>query len=335
MDIIYVYCPFKGSHGIDVIINHLIPAMNRNGIKCELIDSLDGIPTNATVYPYTMDPAMECLKKGYKPELCFSVDALTLGYWNKIWFYLKHLNIFQYDFFYCVAAFCCFMKAELEICKKYKKLVLVSPTDIEYLVRISKQPRDKFIYLANGVNISNKILPKSYSDKFRIGLLSSWGAKQTYQESAWFVKEYFVKYSKKHPNTVLKLIGRGAFIEKLRGLSGVEVVGEVESLNEAFSEIDVFVGVNPKGCGVLNRILDAMSFKTPILALPECFTGIPNSENMYYKFTDFKTFSEQLEYIQEHFDEAIEKAERCYEYVNKNNNWEMNYDNFTQYIKHN
>lgn len=332
MDTIYIYSPAKGCHGIDVIVRQLIPAIRRKGISCELIDNLDGIPENARVFPYTMDPAMECLKKGYHPELCFSMDALTLGYWNKIWFYLKHMNIFQYDFAYCIAAFVFFMKAELKICQKYNRIVLVSPTDIDYLVNISKQSKDKFIYVANGVEIPGQIKPKTKSDKLRFGLLASWGAKQTYQESAWFVKEYFSRYAMDHPNVELRLIGRGPYIERLRGIRGVNVIGEVESLNDVFADIDIFIGANPKGCGVLNRVLDAMSFKTPILSLPECFTGLPDSEGLYFPYTDYKSFALQVNYILHHREEANLKAEKCFEYIKEHNNWQRNYDEFVSKI---
>lgn len=330
---IYIYCPYKGSYGIDVIINQLLPALERNRIPCLLVDKLDGIPTDAVVFPYTMDPAIECLKKGYKPTLFFSMDALTLGYWNKIWFYLKHLNIFHFDFAYSVAAYICFLHKEIKLCKEYKKIVLVSLTDIDYLRRISKQPKDKFIYVANGVKIPDTIKSKTKSNALRLGLLASWGYKQMYQESAWFVKEYFVKYAKSHPGVVLKLIGRGKYIDKLQGLTNVEIVGEVETLNEAFADVDVFIGANPKGCGVLNRVLDAMSFKTPVLALPECFTGLPESENLYYKYTDYKSFEMQVDYLRSHMPEAIEKAERGFKYIQEFNNWEKNYDNFAIKIK--
>lgn len=324
---IYIYSKQQGAHGVSVIIDNFTKALARYSIKFQVIDSLKfNFSNDDIVISYGIKEAIEVINAGISPKISILADAISYGSLNKIKFYLKHLNIFHYDFFYCFYEYFKYSRLEKIACEKYDKLVLVSQYDIEYLKTLSGASENKFVCAPNGVDLEEFIKPKSHSNILRLGLLASWGAKQTYAESAWFVKEYFVKYHRTHPDVILKLIGRGPYIEKLRGINGVEILGSVESLNDAFSNFDIFIGANPKGCGILNRCLDAMSYKTPILSLPECFSGIPNAESLFFPFTDYNSFESQLEYVRKHEIEAKSKAEEAYNYVKLHNNWIHNYD---------
>ncbi len=324
---LYFYSEQMVAHGVSVIVSHFIEACRRISVDCFFIDSLDSKSfRDGLVVSYGVKEATDAMNHTNRADIAFLTDAISLGYRNKVLFYLKHFNIFQYDFYYSVYAYLKYVRQEIKVCKKYKKIVLVSKVDTDYLISLSSQPRSKFYYVSNGVDIPQDIKPKSISQQFRLGLLASWGAEQTYAESAWFVKDYFTKYQKQHPGVVLKLLGRGSYINKLKGLPGVEIVGEVDSLNNAFSDIDLFIGANPKGCGILNRCLDAMSLKTPILSLPECFSGIPNSDDLYYKYTDYRSFEKQLDNLRKNIKETEDTVNRAYEYVKQNNNWQRNYD---------
>lgn len=326
---LFFYSRQMGAHGISVIVNHFIEACQRVSIECSHIDTINrDFSQDELIVSYGVKEASEVLNMKGNADIAFLADAVSLGYRNKICFYLKHLNIFQYDFFYSIYAYLKYFRKEIKVCKRYKKIILVSQKDVEYLIKISQQPRNKFLYVLNGVYVPKptEIPPKIESDYFRLGLLASWGAKQTYAESSWFVKDYFAKYHKKHPNVTLKLIGRGPYIHKLDGISGVFILGAVDSLKNAFSDIDLFIGANPKGCGVLNRCLDAMSLKTPILALPECFTGIPDSDGLYFEYTDYKSFEKQLDYLRHNLCDTLNTVNRAYDYVIKHNNWQKNYD---------
>lgn len=326
---LYFYTKQLDSHGVRVIVDNFAAACARANQDCQIITSLRMLfSPGDIVISYGVKESLEVIKKGIPPTITYLTDAISLGYLNKIKFYWKHRNLFQYDFFYSIYGYLRYSRQEKLVCKRYKKIVLVSPVDINYLQNMTRQPFEKFIYVPNGVDIAQCLKPTTTSNQIRLGLLASWAAKQTYQESAWFVKEYFSKYISAHPNVTLKLIGRGSYIDNLRGLAGVEVIGEVDSLTDAFSEIDIFVGVNPKGCGVLNRVLDAMSYKKPILSMPECFTGLPDSESLYFKFTDYYSFESQIDYIINHPEEVKCKVDNSFIYVKNRCNWQQNYDDF-------
>lgn len=331
---LFFYSEQMKAHGVSVIVDHFIEACKRASVECSYIDSLDrDFSQEELIVSYGVKEACEALALSDKADVAFLTDAVSLGYRNKVRFYLKHWNVFQYDFFYSIYAYLKFARQEIKACKEYKKIVLVSQIDTDYLIRLSRQPRNKFFCVTNGVYVPEKIMTKSTSSQFRLGLLASWGAKQTYAESAWFVKDYFLRYHKKHPDVTLKLVGRGPYIRRLEGLPGVEVLGAVDSLNDTFSGIDLFIGANPKGCGILNRCLDAMSLKTPILSLPECFTGIPNSEGLYYKYTDYKSFEKQLDYLRSNYNETERIVNQAYDYVIRNNDWAKNYDTLIKQLE--
>lgn len=331
---IYIYSKQASAHGIAVIINNLKCALDSKRINCEIINTLNiNIHGDDLVISYGIKEAIEVIEAGLPAKVTILADAVSAGSLNKIKFYFQHRHFLHYDFFYCIYEYLKYSYYEKRACKKYEKLILVSKKDIQYLCEISGEPISKFICVANGVDIRDSIKPKSQSSKLRLGLLASWGAPQTFQESSWFVKEYFTKFHRSHPNVILKLIGRGSYIHKLKGIPGVEVIGPVESLNDAFAGIDVFIGANPKGCGVLNRCLDAMSLKTPILALPACFSGIPESDSLYFTFTDYNSFCRQINYIKEHHEETQRKVIDAYNYVLRNNNWQNNYNQLLLELK--
>ncbi len=324
---IFFYSKLSQYYGVRVIIDNFVAACNRHEIDCKVIDCLDEVNrTDSIVVSYGVKESLDVIKKGISPKITILTDAISLGYLNKVKFYLKHFNFCHFDFLYSAYGYLRYKREEKIVCEKFGKIALVSPTDIDYLVKCTGQNKDKFIYVANGVNIPKVISEKTTSNGFVLGLLASWSAKQTYQESAWFVKDYFSRYRQTHKDVTLKLIGRGEYISLLKGIEGVDIVGEVESLDDGFSQIDVFVGVNPKGCGVLNRVLDAMSYKTPILSLPECFSGLPGAENLFYNFTDYKSFETQLNVLKKKPEEMVTKANAAFTYIQKNNNWTMNYD---------
>ena len=98
MDKVYIYNPYVGYFAIGRTLKYFREAFVKNGIECEIVSSLNVVPINAIVIPYAIDPAIEVLKKGYRPLFVYMADALTLGYINKLKFYIKRLDVFNFDF---------------------------------------------------------------------------------------------------------------------------------------------------------------------------------------------------------------------------------------------
>lgn len=321
---LYIYSKGK-ANGVTVIVNNFIDACARQSITCSKVSSLDGLNNeNDLIIPYGIKRSLEVLQSNFTPKIALLVDAYSLGCKNKVKYYLKS-RFFSFDFFYSIYGYLRYSIAEKRILRSYETIIVVSETDMKYLVSLSKRIRAKVICVKNGANFG-QIKPHVKTKSFTLGILSSWGAKQTLQENLWFVRRIFQKYHINNPNTQLLLAGRGKYLDCIQSSNGIVVLGEVEDLSTFFAMIDAFVVVNPKGCGILNRVLDAFSHKVPIIGLPASFSGFPDSDGLYLSFSDYNSFKDSIKLIQSNPVEAMERAERAYDYVKKNHDWQKNYD---------
>ena len=147
--------------------------------------------------------------------------------------------------------------------------MVVSAVDADYLAKNSKQPIEKFLVVKNGSLLPLKVEGKKRSVTFRVGLLSSWFAYQVYEESNWFIRDYFRRYIEDNPRCELCIAGRGPFAKQFEGLENVVIQGEVDDVNEFFSYIDVFVAVNPKECWLLRHLCRAFLIHLIFVALSQ------------------------------------------------------------------
>ena len=324
MSTLYIYSKIQ-ANGVKVVVDNLALAGQRAGLQVYKIDSLYGVPKDGLVLAYGVKETYELLVKGYRTDMALLVDAVSLGFKNKVIFYLKNRHIFNYDFFYSVYAWIKWRKRDRAVIDHFKNAMLVSQTDINYLKKLSPKAKCTYHLIQNGANVPASLSQHTSSDHLRLGILASWGNPVTYEESAWFVEEYFPKYIKNHPDVVLYLAGRGAYVSKLEGRENVVVMGEVPDLNDYFSNIDVFLAVNPKGCGVLNRVLDAFAHQVPIVSLPASMSGFQDIDDCYIPFTDYSSFVKAMDKVKN--PSTVQKmVEKGFQYISCNNSWEKNYD---------
>ena len=231
----YIYSAVNAS-GINVLYESFERSCRKCGIACERIKTLSGLQPSDWVVPFGIKEAYEVMQAGLNTRLAFLVDAYTLGLKNKLCFYLKRGYIFHYDFFYSVYAYFKYLRREKVVLKTYRKLALVSEHDIYYLKSLLPETQAEFLCVQNGANFEDEIASKTSSDHFRLGILSPWGTKMTSEESVWFVKEWFPNFAARHSDIKLYIAGRGPFIERMRGVPNVEILGAVPSLNVFFCQ---------------------------------------------------------------------------------------------------
>ena len=328
---IYVYYPTSDSYGIMVIIRRLIEKLSIIGIDSTFINNLDGRSKNDFIIPYSTTTALELIRKGFETKLCLMVDAYSLGELNKVKFYLSKGRVFQYDFVYSIYAYLRAIIEEKLVLRAYENVMLVSQTDIEYLKTISKSSV-KYICIPNGVDIPD-IAPKIRSDKLRLGILSSWSNIVSYQENDWFIRSFYMQYIKTNKNVELLIAGRGDYASRYSKLPQVKYIGEVADLNDFFSNIDIFLAVNPKGCGILNRVLDAFSFKVPVIGYEPSFSGFKYMKDSYLTFKNYEEFSQQIAFLINHKEEARLMSDNAYSELLRHNNWDKNYSELVSFIK--
>jgi len=94
----------------------------------------------------------------------------------------------------------------------------------------------------------------------------------------------------------------------------------------------VFLSLSPKGCGILNRVLDAITYRVPVAGIEASFTGFPMSESAFAKFCDYSSFCNCINKLKDkEYREKIE--ENAYRYARTNNNWDINYERLADIIK--
>lgn len=321
---IFIYTS-QTAHGIIVIVDNLVNAFQRKGVVCSHITTLNGRSVDDIIISYGVKEANEVLQKGFRPFATFMADAITLGYRNKIAFYLRHLHFFHYDFFYSLYGYMRYRRQERNVARTYKNAIFVSDEDIKYFKENYSNSNCHYYCVANGAPEVDNVKEHVSSSVFRIGLLSQWGLKSLYEESNWFVRSYWKRYYKTHKNCKLVVAGRGQYSKKLASLPGVDVVGAVPDLADFFANIDVSLLLCPKGCGILNRVLDSFMYRVPVVGYEASFSGFPDSDAICFKFKDYRSFELIMDKIIDDGNDAIERAKKAYEYVRKNHNWENNY----------
>lgn len=317
------------ANGVAVIVNNLLKYSKELNLPIDCVGSLDGIPTSDVIIPYGPKSSKELIATDYNKDYSLLVDAISMGYLNKIKHYLKVGHFLHKDFLYSIYAYLRYSAYEKKIVQSYKKVILVSRTDIEYFQK--KNSTADFICLRNGANIPQNISRKSQSDKLRIGILSSWISFQANEENRWILKKYILRYTKDHTDVEFILAGRGPRIQEYSSISGVTIMGEVDSLDEFFSNIDVFLSANPKGCGILNRVLDAIAYKTPIIGHKGSFSGFRGMENGVLAFDNYKSFCQVIERIKNDKELQQRMVSTSYKFALDNLNWK---DNYYEFINH-
>lgn len=320
------------ANGVAVIVNNLIKYGTALGVAIDCVGSLECVSDTDLVIPFGPKDSKELIDLGRNTDCSLLVDAISLGYLNKIKHYLKIGHFLHKDFLYSIYAYLRYSSYEKQIVKKYKRVILVSQTDIEYLQK--KNSTADFICLRNGANFPKIISKKTESNIFRIGILSSWKSFQANEENRWLLKKYISKYTKTHPDIEFVLAGRGQRIHEYDSIQGVKIMGEVDSLDEFFSNIDVFLSANPKGCGILNRVLDAIAYKTPVIGHIGSFSGFRGMEKGYLSFNDYESFCSTIDLIKNKKDLRSNLVSEAYSFAQENLDWKSNYDEFiNKYIK--
>lgn len=321
------YYPPPYSYGAKVIVNNFKDACARAGLDYSLLKDLnDYDPREGIIVPQGVKNGIEILNRGYCSTFILLGDAMSLGYLNKVKFYFRIGHIFNKDFFYSIYGYLRYKREDHRIVRNFRDVVLYSQTDVIYLKKSFPKATCRFHCVPNGIYNIDNFIQKSPTDQLVLGLMSSWGSFQSYEENNWFIRKYFNRYVKSHPHVKLVVAGRGGYTKKLHGLTNVEVVGEVGELGDFFTKIDFFLSVNPKGCGILNRVLDSIVYRVPVIGNSASFSGFHDSESIFLRFNSYDSFCDVLDYAASHRTEMKVMAEKAYAYALKNNDWKCNYD---------
>lgn len=325
-----IYTQPTDSYGILVIVDNLIRVAVNNGIPARHIIQLSDAEEGELVIPYGPLETKEMIDDGKSPIISLLVDAISLGARNKLTHYIRVGHIFHKDFWGTIPRYIKWYFLDRNIAKNVRNIMLVSKTDGEYLKRYNKNLN--IIICPNGCS-NVKIKPHTKSPKYRLGILSSWATENTFEENNWFIKKYFLKYAKDNPDVELILAGRGQLLKRLNNQPQVRVLGEISDLADFFSNIDVFIAANPKGCGILNRCLDAFAYKVPVIGNSGAFSGFRYMEDSYLVFNNYKEFVKQADALKNNSELRLSLANNAIQAMQEYNDWDKNYTQLLDQIK--
>lgn len=326
---IAIYSQPTDSYGILVIIENLIRVSKQKRIPCRHITSLSDAQPDETIIPYgTLEP-IEMINKGLVPKVSLLVDAISLGAKNKIIHYLRVGHFLHKDFLGTVPRYIKWRSLDKKIARNIDNVILVSTYDGEYLRRFNKNLH--IIVCPNGARV---VVGKNhtFSQKLRLGILSSWATENTYEENNWFVRKYYLRYAKSNPNVELVLAGRGQLLSRMKGLPQVTVMGEIADLADFFANIDIFVAANPKGCGILNRCLDAFSYQVPVIGCQAAFSGFTYMKDSFLTFNSYRQFVNSVVKLKDNKELQVKLVKNASSQIAECNNWEENLGNMLDEI---
>ena len=193
----------------------------------------------------------------------------------------------------------------------------------------------RYFFIPFGVRIPDKECLKIGDSKIRLGILSNW-TEVSLSECRWFIEDYMPEIVDRFENIELVIAGNGAserikqyFISK----SFIRYLGKVEDLNSFFDSIDIYVATVPRGCGILNKVLDAFAYKTFVIGNRESFSGFIGMQNSYMICDTVHDFCNVLNLFKDRRAVVNEYVENAYNYILKNNNWKDNYSNFVNLLQ--
>ena len=329
MKTVQIFTLAQNSNGVSIIVKHLRDAFFKSGLETEIIHDLARLSSESLIIPYGIKETYLLLKNHHAVKYSFFADAESAGYFNKIKFYIKNGIWGHGDLLYSIKAYIKLRLAEQYILPRVENCILVSQKDIEYYKKIS--PNTNYIFLPNGVS-SQPNIEKTKSYTLRLGLLSGWEQVGRVAENEWFVRKYYQRAKDSGLDLSLTIAGRGQFIEMFRKYKNVEILGEVDNLNTFFSNIDVLVLPTPKGCGILNKALDAFARKTLVIGVPAAFSGLQMFQGSYFEFMNYNGFIDVLKNIQKHPETVCEMVETADQIVRDQCDWDSIYSRFVQSI---
>jgi hypothetical protein len=330
---IVIFKDKNSSPGIDKIINHLYEQLISAKVPVTIENDISNISPEDYLLPYGINPAYRCLKAGYKIGCSLMVDAYSLGWLKKIIFYIKRKKFNYYDLYYSCWQLIHYCIKEFLVILKSPNVMYVSPYDLTSMKKIFK--KKNFLLVQNGVEINKENSIQKFKKERNciiLGTISYW-TKVSLCELKWFIDDIFLKYGSKNREIKLVIAGMGAdaaMIAYFESLPNVVFIGKVESLDEFFNQIDIFVGTVPKSVGILNKILDAFAHKRLVIGLPECFKAFMNDKQVYLSFKNDREFIDIIDKFS--CDDMKVIVNQAYEFVIEQHSWIKNYEPFIKFL---
>jgi sugar transferase (PEP-CTERM/EpsH1 system associated) len=100
--------------------------------------------------------------------------------------------------------------------------------------------------------------------------------------ACWFTQAVWPAVHARHPEAILRLVGRrpSAEVRRLAAVPGVEVVGQVPDVRPYVARSAVAVAPLRLARGLQNKVLEAMAMARPVVASPPALAGLADASGL-------------------------------------------------------
>lgn len=316
-------------YGIQIIVDKIALGLEMRGYLVSVIKS----PDRASGYtvPISVNP---CVCENGIGNVGILIDSPSLTAISVFKHSIKY-SVYNLDTLKQVLKIVKALFIERKAILNNSKIVVVSAIDCEYLSNRYKN-KSKFYTVKNGVDIPAQKLnfPIEKNKFITLGFISSF-SDGAYRDIDWFLKKIWCELPS-HYNNKFKIIIAGKGSEKYKHLlemyENVECVGEVDTINDFYNNIDFSLATIRKKSGVLNKVLESFSFNVPVIGLDYNFYSLPEfiEGKHFLSFRCSNSFQKALDQIEMNgfdFDSLLNL-----EILNDNYVWENNYEFLTDLI---
>ncbi|WP_028870336.1 glycosyltransferase family 4 protein [Psychromonas arctica] len=332
MKSIELLSPTYSPYGIEIIEKKLKQAMEKKGSYVEIVKE---IKTADSIYiPISISCCVKVLKSKISNnyESAFIIDSPSLAYKSVICHSLKYkvnlTDIFKLTLLYIYYSFW-----ESRILSEFKQVIVVSEVDKRYLINKYNCP-EKVLVVKNGVDIPtfyNK--DNSRHEKVTLGFISSF-SDGAFKDINWFLDKIWSRLPVNIQNRFEILIaGRnlGGYKSELETYNNVRCLGEVNSLSEYYSKIDISLTTVRKTCGILNKVLESWSYEVPVIGLQHNFQTLQefSNEKHYLCFDNLEEAIKILNLVSTAESTSFDLLD-VKDILSKNYDWDINYSKLIQ-----
>lgn len=338
---VLLYSTDSVSPGINKILENLLFELKKRNLNAKIVYEINSVHSEDVVIPYGIKAAYELFKINDNIQYVIMPDAYTLGWINKIIFYLKRGKLFYYDLYYSAYQILKYSFREYSVLRRSKNIIYVSSSDISVMQKFFREK--KFFLAQNGVDVPlyrNQQLRNSRIDASSVlvlGSISNWN-KVSIDEVKWFIEDSLPRLRVKFPNLKIKLAGKdvGSYAKNIfNKVEGVEYIGEVPNLCDFFSKIDIFIATVPKGVGILNKVIDSFAYERLVIGLPQCFYAFPENSDGFIPCENYIEFENAINLYLYDCEQVNKIVEKSYNYIKSHHNWSDNYAELVDHIVNN
>ena len=330
-DIIYVLRQETSSYGVNVILDHLRKVIGEEKVK--FISHIDEASKEGIIIPYGILTAMRMIKTC--PDRCIinlMVDSYSLSVYSEMVFFVRNRYFTLPYLCKTILRYLKYTYCEYKILKHFSNIMLVSIWDQNHFLSTwpFKRYAHKVFVVPNGVDIPPLVTIKNSSNnggEIIIGCLSAW-SDTIFFPFMIFLRDVWCKAIEVNPNMRLKVAGRGLspkYIKKMSKYKNIEILGEIDSLDSFYDQIDACLITICKEAGMLNKVLEGFAYKRPVIGRPQNFLSFRNIPDCYYTYNDMDSFLKAISDISKNEDNCRKKVEDALDYIKRENDWNNNY----------